>query len=246
MNTPTVLKLLLTLISLPLSAQIKLDRFLPESSDEYQFEYKQSEPIKFKTFDEAAKWADLVAIAQVYNTDYQKTRNLNSSGQAFLIIRVAYKGASKNEIIIVNTKGFDDHLCYYPERENEGRRFLVFLKATNSDSEYAGFKPFCQLEILLTDLGQYALRYPMDTEIDVADDIIEKMKFNDPHSVIDATDWTSIKRDAHQQKFQTIMTEDSDMFQKFFYLTYSKGINISHIRKLMNIPIKQRIHSRQM
>ncbi|MCF6301219.1 MAG: hypothetical protein L3J52_08910 [Proteobacteria bacterium] len=241
-----MLKILLVLISLPLSAQIKLDRFLPESSDEYQFEYKQPEASKFKTFEEAAQWADLVAIAQVYNTDYQKTRSLNSSGQAFLIIRVAYKGASKNEIIIVNAKGFDDHLCYYPERENEGRRFLVFLKATNNDSEYAGFKPFCQLEILLTDLGQYALRYPMDSEIDVADEIIEKMEFNDPHSVIDATEWTGIKRDAHQQKFQTILTEDSDMFQKYFYLTYSKGISISHIRKLMNIPVKQRIHARQM
>ena len=72
------------------------------------------------------------------------------------------------------------------------------------------------------------------------------MQFNDPHATIDATSWTGLRREEHQQQFNSVLSEDSDMFQKYFYLTYTQGVMIYEIRKLMNIPTKQRISSEQI
>ncbi len=219
---------------------------LPEANRDYAFDYSPILPIEFSSFAEAAAWADVVAVAQVVNIDYLKTRELNAQGQGFLTVRVPYKGVNKNDLLIVSSKGFDDHVCYYPDRIEEGERFLVFLKQSANQGEYHGFKPFCQIQVLLTDTGEYAIRYPMDTDINIDDELIREINYNDPHAVIDATDWTSISRQQHQETFDTILTEDSDMFQKFFYLTYTKGIMMYQIRKLMNIKPVPRISSKQM
>ncbi len=244
--TTTTLIIALLAWALTGHAQISSDGLLPEANRDFQFDYSPIEPQKFDSFAAAAAWADVVAIAQVMNIDYEKTRELNAKGQAFLTVRVPYKGVQKDELLIVSSKGFDSHVCYYPEREDEGRRFLVFLKQSKNDGEYHGFNPYCQIQVLLTDLGQYALRYPLDVDFEVADDLVQDLQFNDPHAVIDATEWTNIRREQHQQQYGTTLSEDSDMFQKYFYLTYSQGIMMYEIRKLMNIPITQRIHSKQM
>lgn len=219
---------------------------LPEANRDYGYDYTPIEPIEFKSFAEAAAWADVVAIAQVVNIDYLKTRDLNANGQGFLKVRVPYKGVKKNDLLIVSSKGFESHVCYYPDRIEEGQRFLVFLKNSQNQGEYHGFKPYCQLQVLLTDTGEYALRYPLDAKLEVAADLVEDITFNDPHSVLDVTEWTNISRIDYQEQFFTTLTEDSDMFQKFFYLTYTKGIKIYKMRKLMNIKTEPRISSKQM
>jgi len=227
-------------------AQGTESNLLPQANRDFGFDYAPIQPVEFKSFAEAAAWADVVAIAQVVNIDYLKTRDLNSQGQGFLTVRVPYKGVKKNDLLIVSSKGFEDHVCYYPDRIDEGERFLVFLKNSENQGEYRGFKPYCQLQVLLTDTGEYALRYPLDAKLDVPSDIIEDIVFNDPHAVLDVTDWTNISRVDHQEKYSTTLSEDSDMFQKFFYLTYTKGIKIYKIRKLMNIKTEPRISSKQM
>ncbi len=238
--------LILLMVTLAVLAQESTDGLLPEANRDFQFDYSQLLPVKFDSFEAVADWADVVAIAQVINIDYEKTPELNAKGQAFLTVRVPYKGVQKDELLIVSSKGFEDHVCYYPEREDEGQRFLVFLKKSNNDGEYHGFNPYCQLQVLLTDLGQYALRYPMDVEFEVTDSLVQDIQFNDPHAVIDATEWTNIRREEHQKAHFTKLTEDSDMFQKYFYLTYTRGVMMYEVRKLMNIPVTQRIHSKQM
>lgn len=227
-------------------AQNNPNALLPEANRDYGFDYTSIEPVKFNTFAEVAAWADVVAIAQVINIDYLKTRELNAQGQAFLKVRVPYKGVEKDELLIVSAKGFEEHVCYYPDREDEGQRYLVFLKKSKNQGEYHGFKPHCQMQVLLTDTGEYALRYPLDAELELDAEIVRELKFNDPHSVIDATEWTGLSRDEHQQKYQTTLTEDSDMFQKYYYLTYSKGVLMYQIRKLMDIKPQPRISSKQM
>ncbi|TDR22502.1 hypothetical protein [Marinicella litoralis] len=234
------------IIAMPSFSQSSASNLLPEANRNFEFDYEPIEPIAFATFEAAAAWADVVAIAQVVNIDYLKTRDLNSQGQGFLTVRVPYKGVKKNDLLIVSSKGFEDHVCYYPDRIEEGERFLVFLKESKNQGEYHGFKPFCQLQILLTDTGEYALRYPLDAKIDVPSDLIEDITYNDPHAVIDVTDWTHIRREEYQQAFSTTLTEDSDLFQKYFYLTYNKGIMIYKVRKLMNIKAEPRISSKQM
>lgn len=233
-------------LALIVVAQNPKSNLLPEANRDFGFDYTSIEPVKFKSFEEAANWADVVAIAQVINIDYIKTRELNAQGQAFLRVRVPYKGVQKDELLIVSSKGFEDHVCYYPDREGEGQRYLVFLKNSSNEGEYHGFKPFCQMQVLLTDTGEYALRYPMDASLDIDSDLVKEITFNDPHAVIDATEWTGISREQHQKKYATTLKEDSDMFQKYYYLTYTKGILMYQIRKLMNIKPQPRISSKQM
>lgn len=236
----------LLLISAAVPAQITETGLLPEANPDYHFDYEAIEPVTFESFEAAAQWADVVAIAQVINIDYTQTRELNAQGQAFLTVRVPYKGVTKDELLIVSSKGFDDHVCYYPDREEEGERFLVFLKKSKNEGEYHGFNPYCQLQVLLTDTGEYALRYPLDIDFEIDPELVRDIEYNDPHARIDATEWTGIKREEHMQKYHTTLSEDSDMFQKYYYLTYTQGILIYQIRQLMNIPVQPRIQSDQM
>jgi len=226
-------------------AQENFNGLLPEADRNFEFDYTDLSPVTFESFAAAAQWADVVAIAQVINIDYEKTRDINGKGQAFLNVRVPYKGVKKNELLIVSSKGFQSHTCYYPDRLGEGMRFLVFLKKSKNEGEYHGFNPYCQLQILLTDTGEYALRYPLSIDFEIDTGLVKKINYNDPHSQIDATDWTGISREQHQKEFGSVLTEDEDLFQKFYYLTYTQGVMMYEIRKLMDISARAKIDSKK-
>ena len=74
---------------------------------------------------------------------------------------------------------------------------------------------------------------------------VKDINYRDPHATIDVSEWTHIKREATAKAQFMTLSEKEDMFQKFFYLTYTKGIMMYEIRKLMNITAKQRITSDQ-
>jgi hypothetical protein len=242
-----VLQLLSLLTACLLCTVTVAQNLLPESNPDFQFDYSTPKPIAFESLQEAAEWADVVAVAQVVNIDYQKTRDLNAEGQAFLTVRVPYKGVNKNDLLIVSAKGFEDYQCYYPDRENEGQRYLVFLKeSTNNDNEYHGFKPFCQIQILLDDAGRYNVRYPTDTTIEFDSSLVKDITFQDPHARVDATEWTSIKRDEYSEQFNTELITEEDLFQKYFFLKYTRGIPLSDIRPLLKVQRKASIHSDQL
>jgi hypothetical protein len=204
---------------------------------------------KLSSFAQASHWADLVAIAQVDDIEYKQVRKLNAKGYAFLNILVPYKGASRGESIAVIATGFDENVCYYPDRVNEGERFLVFLKkAPDEESNvYYGFKPYCQFQILLSKLGQYILRTPLDSStIKLDESIIEEHTFNDPHAMFDTTLWTSIKREDYADKYQCKIIEDEDKFNKKFFLRYTQGIPLYKVRKLLKIKYKPKRTSNQI
>ena len=222
------------------------------SQNPIEFSTKVIEGLKapdIQSFPQATEWADLVAIAQVDDIEYEQIRKLNAKGYAFLNILVPYKGTKRGEPIAVIAKGFDDNICYYPDRKNEGERFLVFLKKApgHEDNVYYGFKPFCQMQILLSELGQYILRTPLDTKVIKIDkSIIEQHQFRDPHAMLDSTLWTSIKRDEYADQFQCKIIESTDTFNKYFHLRYTQGVPIYKIRPLLNLPYKARITSKQI
>lgn len=246
-NTNTFKTMLFSLLCFnSFGAMAQNTNLLPEANRAFEFDYQEIQPMAFESFEAVAKWADVVAIAQVVNVDYEQTREINAKGQAFLNVLVPYKGTKRNELLIVSSKGFDKHVCYYPDRGGEGERFLVFLKNSENNGEYHGFNPYCQLQVLLTDTGEYALRYPLEIDFEVDKTLVKEMQYNDPNAQIDATEWTGISRDEHQKTFMTTLSEDADMFQKFFYLTYTQGIMIYEIRRLMNIKAQPRISSKQM
>ncbi|KAA3641661.1 MAG: hypothetical protein DWP95_06410, partial [Proteobacteria bacterium] len=191
--------------------------------------------------------ADVVAVAQVVNVDYQKSRDLNAQGQAFLTVRVPYKGVNRNDLLIVNAKGFAEHQCYYPDRQGEGQRYLVFLKQSpKNENEYHGFKPFCQLQVLLDNNGHYHLRYPTDTDLPFNQELVQDVTYQDPHARVNATEWTSIKRDEYSDQFRTEMITEEDLFQKYYFLKYTQGIPMSEIRTLLQVTRQPQMHSDQM
>lgn len=240
------------LLSIFLSLCFNLNAQISFNQNPNDFSTKEIKDIiapEFKSFAEATQWADLVAVAQVDDIEYEQVRKLNAKGYAFLNILVPYKGAKKDEPIAVIATGFEDNRCYYPDRVNEGERFLVFLKkAPNEKSNvYYGFKPYCQLQILLSDTGYYILRTPLDNNIfEIDPQLIESQKFNDPHAMIDSTLWTSIKREEYANKYQCKIIEEDLTTTKSFYLRYTQGVPIYKIRPLLKIKYKARITSKQI
>ena len=236
---------LIIIIAFNASAQIT---FSQSSND---FSTKGLEKIEAPTlnsFEQAAQWADLVAIAQVDDIEYKKVRKLNAQGYAYLKVRVPYKGAELNESIAVVAKGFDENVCYYPDRKNEGERFLVFLKKAPGEKSnvYYGFKPYCQMQILLSDTGQYILRTPLDDNIFPFDSkLIEPQNFNDPHAQFDTTLWTSTKRDEYANQYKCKIIESEDTLQRYYHLRYTQGVPIYKIRPLLKIKHVPRITSKQ-
>src|SRR5690606_19743666 len=231
MKQPLQTILIFTLLTFAFIANSQ--NLLPEANEDFNFDYQTPEPIAFESLAEAAAWADVVAVAQVVNVDYQKVRDLNSQGQAFLTVHVPYKGVNKNDLLIVSAKGFTEHQCYYPDREGEGERYLVFLKQSpENNNEYHGFKPYCQLQVLLDDSGKYILRFPLDASLSLPETLVQEVIYQDPNAIIDTTEWTSIKREEYRQKFHSELIVEEDLFQKFFYLKYKQGIPLSEIRPL--------------
>jgi len=148
----------------------------------------------------AAK-ADLVAVAQVKDTDYVYTRSFPSEGSAYLKILIAYKRNKPNEEIIeVYEKGLHPGECYFenPTVFEEGRRYLVFFRLDPEDPEnYRGLKQGCALEILVTSDNRYALRYPVEN-IDLTDNMDElavKYDFRDNYALVSEDSLTPTKRD---------------------------------------------------
>ena len=221
-----------------------------QKHDEFSsIEIESIQPPILNSFAEATEWADLVAIAQVDDIEYEQVRELNAKGYAFLNILIPYKGSKKDEPIAVVASGFESNACYYPDRINEGERFLVFLKKAPNDKSnvYYGYKPFCQFQILLSDLGQYILRTPLDTDaIKIDETLIQDTVFNDPHVMIDATLWTNIDRKSYAEKFHCKIIETEDSLQKYYHLRYTQGIPIYDVRPLLKLKYKARIRSDQM
>lgn len=202
-----------------------------------------------KTLAEASEWADLIGIVQVDDIEYNKVRQLNAEGFAYLNVMIPYKGADFEEPIAVITYGFEDNACYFPDRKNEGERFLTFLKKAPGEKSnvYYGFKPFCQLQILISDIGQYFLRYPLDSDtIDLPKEIIENVTYNEPHAYIDATLWTGTKREEYANKFKCEIIEGEATINRTYELRYTQGVPLYKVRPLLNLIHVPKITSKQI
>jgi hypothetical protein len=178
----------------------------------------------------AAK-ADLVAVAQVKDTDYVYTRSFPSEGSAFLKLLITYKkNKPGEEIIEVYEKGLHPHECYFenPTVLEEGRRFLVFLRLDPEDPEiYRGLAEGCALEILVSRDSRYALRLPLEG-IDIADDLAglaSEYDFQDSYAVFEEESISPAKRD------ELMADELIIPYQGKF--KYTHGIDLTTARNLI-------------
>jgi len=179
-----------------------------------------------------AQKADLVAVAQVKDTDYVYTRLFPSEGSAYLKILIAYKHNRPDEgIIEVYDKGLHPNECYFdnPTVLEEGRRFLVFFRHDPEDSEiYRGLAEGCALEIFVTGNNRYALKYPV-TGIELDDDLaalVMKYDFRDYYALVTEDSLTPAERDELLENGLIIPYQDG--------FKYTHGVDLGAARKLID------------
>jgi hypothetical protein len=176
--------------------------------------------------------ADLVALAQVRDTDYRTQRDIPVSGSAFLRILIAYKADRDDELVEVYEAGLHEHECYFPNPTvyEEGRRYLLFLRHDPDDAErYRGLPAGCALEVLVTGDNRYALRYPA-TGIDLGealDQSAEAMAFADRYALIADEDIAPTERNALRAAGY-IESAGDDRWR------YTHGVDLSAVRRLID------------
>ncbi len=180
---------------------------------------------------ELAAKADLVAVAQVKDTDYVYTRSFPSEGSAYLKILIAYKHNQPDEDIVeIYDKGLHPNECYFenPSVLEEGRRFLVFFRRDPQDPQnYRGLAEGCALEILVTGDNRYALKHPV-MGIDLTDDLrplVAEYDFRDNYALVADEDLTPAVRDE--------MLTDGSIIPYQDEYKYTHGVDLSAIRKLI-------------
>lgn len=190
---------------------------------------QEREPVSLSAL--AAK-ADLVAIAQVKDTDYIFTRAFPSEGSAYLKALIIYKaGKPKEDIFEVYEKGLHPFECYFenPTVFEEGRRYLVFLRRNPEDPEsYRGFEEGCALEIFVTKNNQYALKYPADG-INLSDNLAplaSRFEFRDSYAVVAEDDLSPTERD-------TLLAKDLIVPHQGNY-KYTHGVDLTTARRLIS------------
>jgi hypothetical protein len=191
---------------------------------------EQNRPVSLS---ELAAKADLVAIAQVKDTDYVFTRAFPSEGSAFLRTLITYKaGRPKEDIFEVYEKGLHPFECYFenPTVFEEGRRYLVFLRHNPEDPEsYRGFEEGCALEIFVTNDNRYALKYPADG-IHLSDNLaplVSRFEFRDNYAVVAEEDLSPDERD-------TLLAQDLVVPYQGGY-KYTHGVDLTTARRLISV-----------
>jgi len=181
---------------------------------------------------ELAAKADLVAVAQVKDTDYVYTRSFPSEGSAFLKILIAYKhNQPEAEIVEIYEKGLHPHECYFenPTVFEEGRRYLVFFRHDPEDPKnYLGLAEGCALEILVTEDNRYALKYPISgiNLSDKLEDLVTNYDFRDNYALITEESITPKLRDELLTKGLIIPYQDEYKF--------TSGVELSSARQLID------------
>lgn len=180
---------------------------------------------------ELATKADLVAIAQVKDTDYVFTRSFPSEGSAYLKILIAYKvNRPGEEIIEVYEKGLHPNECYFenPTVFEEGRRYLVFFRNDPEDPEiYRGFPEGCALEIFVSKDNRYALKYPIEglKLTDRLDELATEYDFRDNYALVSEVSLSPAERDDLLSRGLIIPYQDQ--------FKYTHGIDLTTARKLI-------------
>ena len=177
--------------------------------------------------------SDLVAVAVVEQTDYEKTRSFPSSGSAFLRLLIVYKGEEvAGDWIEVKEKGLGEEKCYYPEPNPfvfEGARFFVFLRKEND--VYRGVAPGCKVPLYVTDNNQYAVRFPVKG-LDIPEEHALSMTFTDPAAVVEAGDFTSAQLQELTETYRAELIPTGPYEPNLQNYRYTMGVPLTDFRKL--------------
>lgn len=191
------------------------------------------------TLAELAEGADFIGILQVDTIEYETVREIPSEGFAILRVLVPYRyPGDVREIpgsVQVHEKGLDQDACYYPERRNEGQRYLAFLQKRAGETPegenkegFEGSRPGCMLPVFVTADNRYALRYPVPG-VEVPQSSVQGLVFADPDAFIKPGNHLSYSRTDYMVEQGWLERADNDRY------VYTKGIHVEDARKLMEL-----------
>ncbi len=193
---------------------------------------EEAPPAPPPTLEALASEADLVALVQVLDTDYEYARDFPIGGTAFLRLLIPYKlDRPLPDIIEVYEEGLHAGECYFPNPPvtEEGRRYLVFVRRNpDVEGQYLGLGPGCSLTVLVTAENRYVLRYPAEG-LEIADDLsslARPMVFADAHAVLDYEELEVAERNDLLERGLLEALED-----RTYRLT--RGIPLSEVRELL-------------
>jgi hypothetical protein len=164
-----------------------------------------AEPSRPVSLAELAGAADVIALAQVRDTDYLRRRDIPVSGSAYLAVLIAYKSLHAGDVIEVYEKGLREFECYFPNPTvfEEGRRYFVFLRRDPENAgRYRGQPQGCAIEVLIDRSNRYAVRVPV-TGVHLTEAQREELAaaaravdFGDPYAIVDDEALPPEQRDA--------------------------------------------------
>lgn len=180
---------------------------------------------------ELAGRADLVALVQVADTDYEYVRDFPAGGTAFLKVLIPYKVSRPLEDLLeVYEEGLRDYECYFPNPTvfEEGRRYLVFLKFSKDVKEqYNGLEQGCALEALVTADNSYALKFPL-SGLALSEDYsahAQPLEFADAYAVVE--------EDALTPDLRKSLLAAGHLEEHAAGYRYTRGIPLSTARQLL-------------
>ena len=201
------------------------------ASDKTAETENKEQEVQAVSLTELATKSDLVAIAQVKDTDYVFTRSFPSEGSAYLKVLIAYKvNRPGEEIIEVYDKGLHPYECYFenPTVFEEGRRYLVFFRSDPEDPEtYRGFPEGCALEIFVSKDNRYVLKYPIEglNLSNKLDELATEYDFRDNYALVSDDSLSPAERDDLLSRGLIIPYQDQ--------YKYTHGIDLTAARKLI-------------
>lgn len=182
------------------------------------------------SLEQLAAAADVIAVAQIKDTDYLLRREFPVAGSAYLKMLIPYKVDKPLDIIEVFEEGLHPNECYFPNPSvfEEGRRYLLFLRVDPDKPErYRALPQGCALDLLVRDNSQYALRLPV-TGIALSDPLTElaqEMDFSDPYALETDESLASQQRDEWLEAGWLQLGPDG--------YVYTHGVELAKIRQLM-------------
>jgi len=181
---------------------------------------------------ELAAAADLVALVQVLDTDYEYAREFPVGGTAFLDILIPYKlDRPLPDIVEVYEEGLHPGECYFPNPPvtEEGRRYLLFVRRNPEvEGQYLGLESGCTLTALVTEDNRYALRYPLHglAVSDPVDALAQPVDYADSHAVLD---YEELEVDERNDLLARDLVVERD--DRTYKLTH--GVPLGDIRRLL-------------
>ena len=222
---PSILRSALLAFALLGAADVLAQRPLSSAEDQPP----PVEPVSLASLVEAS---DLVALAQVADTDYVYARGFPTGGTAILRPLIGYKLTRPLEDLFeLYEEGLREYECYFdnPPPGEEGRRFLVFAKRNEKVADqYVPPPQGCALEVLVTADNRYALKLPVEG-VALSDDLAAlgvPMDYADRYAVIGEDDVSPAERDRLLEGGWIEPAGDGAW-------RYTKGVDLAEVRRLL-------------